>query len=75
MRTQEGRRAISTKVVLWAIEIAILVALLLIIGFLEGLEFFKPVFTPPGAFFIRIFVVVGWALASFYFNDNRARSS
>ncbi len=70
MQSRESRR-----VIMWAIEIAILVGALLIVGFLESLDFFKPIFTQPGGFFIRMFVAIGWALACLYFNDSRARSS
>ena len=70
---QSGGRA-STRFILWAVEIAVLVVLLLLVGFLESLPGLRPIFTPQGAFFIRLFVVVAWALTSFYFNESRTRA-
>lgn len=74
MRSQQGRRGASTRLVMWLIEFGILVALLLFIGFLESMPGLKPLFTKQGAFFIRAFVVVIWALASLYYNDARFRA-
>ena len=74
MNTQQGRRRAGGNLVRWAIEIVILVAALVAIGFLEGLPALQAIFTQQGGFFIRLFVLVIWGLASFYYNDSRSRA-
>ncbi len=73
MGTQGRGRGFSTALAVWGVSFAILILALLFVGFLEGQPFLKPIFTQQGGFFIRLLLVVGWALGTFYFNDKRAR--
>jgi hypothetical protein len=71
--TKESRRAIRGKALLWVLAALELVVLLLLVGFLESIPALKPVFTTQGAFFIRLFVVILWALQTLWYNDRLDR--
>ncbi len=68
---RERRGIVGGRVALWAGGVVVLVVLLLLVSFLESLPALKPVFTTQGAFFVRLFIVVSWALVLFYYNDRR----